>query len=442
MSVDPTTIPPTSPLPPRTNRPATLMTVGVGLVLSALLTGAAYLWSGFRPSPGTPATGSATAGTNGTTPSAPGTGGEEAAAEARRAKELADAKRRAEVEAEAVARRARVATLKAEGETVREALARFDEQAAAWKAGIASLRTDEAGRKLAADPNQLTPVATALTRDRVTPRQRAGWDEQFQQLMVPVVLADRDPTAVVVVAEDTLAQMTRLLTAVRAAEKELAADRAVVETAKTATSSRSPAAHTLAAALEQRTAAERTAELTQVEEARQAALKKQAEELAAIEAKKIEAEGATAKADALTKLQKAEHDKKLAEIAQKAEEEKQKAARARAQLLVEYEADLPTIKTTLPAFITHGKTHRKDTSNGPVSLTVIQSKRALEDSREGMKAFCHMAHQVKDRQSGPIPSFLGSEFDWQNLDKDTVRKAQGLIRKYGTIMVEKGLLGE
>jgi len=51
-----------------------------------------------------------------------------------------------------------------------------------------------------------------------------------------------------------------------------------------------------------------------------------------------------------------------------------------------------------------------------------------------------MARQIGDRPQGPIPNFLGSEFDWQQLDKDAVRKAQTLIIKYGAIMVEKGLL--
>jgi hypothetical protein len=334
--------------------------------------------------------------------------------------------------------RARLAALKADGDSVREALTRFDSLTTLWKSKYEPLRTDDSGRRIAASPTHLVLALTVFGRERISDRQRAGWDEQLNQLLTPA--ADRDLKTPVVVSDDTLALMTRLMSTVKAAVKDLESDAAVLESAKLATASMTPSSDTLAQALEKRTIAEKTAELTRVEEGRKAALKKQADELAAIEQKKIDAETVIKKSAALVELQKIEYEKKQAELALKAAEDKRKADLAKAQLLTEYEKDLPTIKATLPAFITSGKSYRQKASNGPLSLAYIQGKGALEDSKTGMREFCRIAREINDRPAGPIPQFSGSEFSWQQLDKDAVRKAQNLIIKYGTIMVEKGLL--
>ena len=237
---------------------------------------------------------------------------------------------------------------------------------------------------------------------------------------MPTVLSERAPNTPVVVTDDTLALATKLAATVRAAVKDLESDAPVLGAAKTATATVAPSPNSLSAAFEQRLVAHKTAELIRVEESRQAAVKKQAEELAAIDRRKIEAETEIKKTAALADVKKAEFEKKQAEVALKAVEDKRKADLAKAQLVTEYERDLPSIKLTPPAYIT--------------------GKGALDDSKRRMKEFCRVARQNNDRQPGPIPNVSGSEGSWQDLDKDAVRKAQTDAIKYGDILVEKGHL--
>ena len=83
--------------------------------------------------------------------------------------------RRAEAEAKRVPLRARLAMLKADGEAVRDELARFDKLATDWKVKYEPLRSDEAGQRIVASPTHFALAATVFARDRVSNRKRVGW---------------------------------------------------------------------------------------------------------------------------------------------------------------------------------------------------------------------------------------------------------------------------
>jgi hypothetical protein len=355
---------------------------------------------------------------------------------ARHARE--EEKKRLDEESSRAALNARLTQLKTEGESVAETLTQLERLASVWKTKYEPLRSDEVGQRIAVSPTHLVSAITALSRDRVSDKQRASWTTQLQQLLTPVELAAKS-TAIPTVTDDTLGMVTKLHTTIRAAIKDWETDMAVLEAAKTATASLQPGP-TLSVAWTQKLANERIDDLKAVEAVRQTAREEQTKRLAAAAKATVDAETLEKETQILVNKKEADHRRRQEELALLAAEEKRKRELAKAKLLIEYENDLPTIKTMLPAFITSGRTHRSKASNGPVSLTVIQSKGALEKNRNGMKEFCHMARQIGDRPQGPIPNFLGSEYDWQMLDKDTVGQAQDLIIKYGAIMVEKGLL--
>ena len=128
----------------------------------------------------------------------------------------------------------------------------------------------------------------------------------------------------------------------------------------------------------------------------------------------------------------------LAQERQKKEDEAREAT-----LEKEFEKDLPQIRQSLAAFITPGFAYRdKRAPKGPISLAWLEGIGALEDSRQGMERIASVASHQNDRPRGAIPFLIGNEYGWQQMPKEPITKAQGLLTKYGKLMVKKGLLAE
>jgi hypothetical protein len=52
-----------------------------------------------------------------------------------------------------------------------------------------------------------------------------------------------------------------------------------------------------------------------------------------------------------------------------------------------------------------------------------------------------LACAVNDRPRGALPYFIGGDLDWREVKNSApVEKAQALLKKYGELMVRKGML--
>ena len=152
-------------------------------------------------------------------------------------------------------------------------------------------------------------------------------------------------------------------------------------------------------------------------------------------------------AEAVKKQTEAADALKLAEIAaatqkdQLAKDEKL-AQVAKQKLEAEFNADLPKIRTYLAPFIGEGRNMRgNENGKGPGSYSVIVGKGALEESDKGLIVLGQIG-TLSDRPKNGFPEVTGSGYMATHNGMDYLEVAQGLLKKYGPMMVEKGMLAE
>ncbi|MEM7785895.1 MAG: hypothetical protein AAF623_21280 [Planctomycetota bacterium] len=146
-------------------------------------------------------------------------------------------------------------------------------------------------------------------------------------------------------------------------------------------------------------------------------------------------------AEAVKKQTEAADALKLAEIAaatqkdQLAKDEKL-AQLAKQKLEAEFNADLPKIRTYLAPFIGEGRNMRGEVGGkGPGSYAVIVGYGALENSPKGLMAMADIGLRSDRPKNGfPYAGSVGAN--------DFFEVAQQLLKKYGPLMVEKGMLIE
>ena len=133
---------------------------------------------------------------------------------------------------------------------------------------------------------------------------------------------------------------------------------------------------------------------------------------------------------------------------EKAKQEFAKRAEAKRKLEVEFQRDLPDIRSLLKPFITPGRTqhlhkfaYRPDSNPNPrpVSLGSLEALGYLHDSTERLTAFWRSTSHENDRPFGSFPKApYGKTVITHELE--AVRRAQGYLKRYSDLMVEKGML--
>ncbi len=133
---------------------------------------------------------------------------------------------------------------------------------------------------------------------------------------------------------------------------------------------------------------------------------------------------------------------------EKAKQEFAKRAEAKRKLEVEFQRDLPDIRSLLKPFITPGRTqhlhkfaYRPDSNPNPrpVSLGSLEALGYLHDSTERLTAFWRSTSHENDRAFGSFPKApYGKTVITHELE--AVRRAQGYLKRYSDLMVEKGML--
>ena len=344
--------------------------------------------------------------------------------------------------------------------TTRQNLRKLQALQSAWEAQSKSVRTGDLGRRIAASPIHLGLAADLLDQRHPSKEEAYDWEQQLKTLAKPVESKSQD--------EDSGLQMTvdhakmladldkQIAEALQAFEKQqFLMDAIVTETAKIAphpqTFEEVVGAQNREAeiALAERVAAARAVARSDAEQA-------QVDRLAQVERELVEAEtirreqNSRAEKTAIETLAKAEQDriheetrveeaKRRAEIAGLSVEASRLNDAVRlAQLERDFESDLPKIRGYLSAFTADGYSLRTDGTKGPVSLSLIRGKGALDSTREGMGKLVGLAHSGSDRPPGPIPYI--TLFNVGQAPLEPIETAQALLTKYGDLMVKKGLL--
>ena len=144
--------------------------------------------------------------------------------------------------------------------------------------------------------------------------------------------------------------------------------------------------------------------------------------------------------DSQRRVQLAEQRSKK-ELAVRAEEKR--------RLEKEFERDRSEIESILKPFITPGHTQHlhkfayrpdNDPNARPVSFGSLKGLGYLNDSTERLTAFWRSTSHENDRPFGSFPKAPYGQTKLTAGNLKAVKKAQGYLKKYGALMVEKGML--
>lgn len=357
---------------------------------------------------------------------------------------------------------AQTAVVSAKIASCRRYLDKIKRLSADWETRFADLLTNETGRRIAASPAHVRTVHVVLQQEPPAQEQLVQWELQTDALGEPFENKNEQNLGIVSVTQDHIHSIDALHdelvhTSFEFERQQLLLERIVRETTNTP-----PAQETLEQVLtrvrqeQAKEEADRVASI--LAQARAQAIEEQAAKIAALEkeviqaetdrqAKKLEAE--KRQIEQLTELDRQElaeqtrvkEQERKARIAQlKAAAEQAAAAIEEAALEREFEKSLPDIKRYLAAFITPGVAYRRDGTTGPFPYSVIEAAGALAPDRKGMEALLKLVNFKNDRPRGPLPYFQGSDLGWQRTNKEPIAKAQELLKRFGPLMVKKGML--
>lgn len=334
-----------------------------------------------------------------------------------------------------------------------EAVAAFEKSAAAWETTTRELLTTEKGKPLATNAEALGQFRILWAQPRPEADEPATLRRRLDPLkaVLDKALAANDTSYAP--SEDVVSRLKAIEDeARRGAEayddlnRRLAA--IVASTPQGGAGEGTPTLQAALDALEQRLTAEETAAIAAAVERER---KDRAEQLARekaeserqITAAQLEAEKVRREAE----VKRLADEKQVALAQAKAEEEVRKAARERADLERRFQAALPEIQSLLTPFITEGFTQpgrnyfeQATTKKMKVSFGKLKGSGFLEDTPEGVHTFVTAVtlNKANDRPLGSFPSSRTNSYSdpWFA----PAQRAQELLREFGPIMVEKGML--
>lgn len=360
--------------------------------------------------------------------------------------------------------RAKLAVLKGQVSVVKQKLANLKSELASWTARYGSLMSGDQGRRIVGSETHLRLLRGILAQERPNDKQVTEWQLIVDQLAPLIEAGNKDPDAVIIISPEHKEMIANAETWVNKSLAEFEQQNLLVDAILKETASMPVAKSTLGGLLrseDERKNRELTMQLEGIlngvdEEAKADRIRRVSQlrkEVLEAETHALEKEerAKIAKAELTTKLnaEKAVEEAKVAEAEARAEMERSKekaaeidAASARKKLEVEFQRDKKLIELYLIAFTAEGYSLRQDKSKGPASLAVLIREGVFKTGKPGLEAIMQAAHREESRPKGPIPSFYGGEIGWRTTDPKPSEKAQELLKKYGTLMVEKGMLAE
>jgi len=341
-------------------------------------------------------------------------------------------------------------------------IAELSKERAAWSQRIQPLLDNDAGRRLAGDDTVVTRVQANWLPDTYM-TDPAFEPERFTSRLEKLAKSNHPSPAVIELYTALRDDLQQTLTFIQQRRKG-------IEALVASTTAATPAGRTLRVAVDdirkQKDAdhAARIAAMVEQAEAERVALMGEREaELYRKETERLDAEkrreiSRIEKQTELVRIQeKAELElaEKKAELARMQAAEEQRDIEQKAQLAKlnsEFERDMSEIKKVLAPFITprytqfNGGHWQTNTEQAPISLMALTTAGALDDSMDGMTRLAgigyYMPGQSTRRNSNDRPrwsNMLSGRGIHQNYI-EFVKRAQELLRKYGDLMVERGML--
>jgi len=327
-------------------------------------------------------------------------------------------------------------------------IAALEAAVAAWQRTTAELMTSDQGKAVAADEEALARYQSLRASERPDPTLPVALRARFAPLreFLDKALASEDGSYAP--SEDLVARIEAVRAEATAAaavyedhNRKLAA---LVASVPAAAGADTPTLETALEQLEERLAAEEAALVSAaVEEARkeraEALARAQADTERQVTAERLKAEEMERgiKLDELRDRQEAARQQAAAEAREREE------AQRRVELERRFEAALPEIQALLRPFITDGNTQpvgrffKRSTTRGKVSFSALQGGGLLDDSVESARNLFNgmVPNRQNDRELGSFPG-MGGRGDWIG----QVVRAQQLLREFGPLLVEKGML--
>ncbi len=318
-----------------------------------------------------------------------------------------------------------------------------------WATLEGALLNGPAGSRVAGSAQHLQRVVDIMQQVRPTAEQIVEWESQLNPLMEPFSQAASESTPVVI-TEEHAQLLTDLGKELKTQAAEFQRQKLLLESVQRETSGLAPHELKLAEAIEQHRVQRERAEadrLTQVREtARLEAEKAGADRIATAEQELTNAKLKQAEQKIAAEKEQVAEESRVAEMQHKASlagltEEATRAADGLrwAQLEREMQRDMNEIKGLLMAFTSPGFAYRPDDTKGPVSYSLIRSSGGLDPTRKGLGNLFFIATGNSDRERGGLPAGVGGHIS-SSTPTAPIERAQGLLVKYGELMVRKGML--
>lgn len=300
------------------------------------------------------------------------------------------------------------------------------EEARLWHENVEPLLTNETGRCIAARTELLDQFRAVMAEDRPGPERAGAAEAAMQSLLEPLRNASNDNQDLSPVEARVLSEFQRLRDEARLHAGKLRQLRVRIEAIATQAGGIDAGNIPLAEAIEQR---ER--------------------ELAAIDARDLEARLAKARLEAAEAKAAAEEEAIVAEGARTAD-----AIRAQAEhKKLVARAKQPDVQRYLAPFLAPGYfqpqgqhltvSYTRTTQKQPVSFSLLEGTGALDDSIKGLQTLNLLASRgwVPDNPWHDRPYWNFSvDRPWSTADQEYVAHAQKLLRELGPTLVELQLL--
>lgn len=305
------------------------------------------------------------------------------------------------------------------------------------------VKTDDRGRCIAANDQHVAQCVALLADEHITQREYEALQARHTSLSDALVAAESVATAP---SEKVFNLLETLKQDVELAVKPLVAKHAELRNLIAFAATNEPSAQTLQAAIDEFNRKRMQERLQALAAKAEVLRQRQTQKQIQAQQKEADLKLAVQEQKAINRQNELVLEKKRLVDEAKREWDRKRREQQKAAALAEYQRNLPVIKNYLGAFIKpghklRGKQHTLKA--GPASLSVLRSMGVMADNQDGMLALINATSQSKnDRSTHRFASdirYLHPD-KWHQADMSMLYKMHELLRKFGPIMVEQGLL--
>jgi hypothetical protein len=332
------------------------------------------------------------------------------------------------------------------------ALKDLDQTLENWRRDYLPILDDDRGRKIAADAKAVAQLVTLFEGSFPEERDAHTWRLELEAVTQPIRDAAKQGSEYRVSPEDRVF-LESFLTRVDAANRQLRTRKRTMDRLLLDADRQAPAEVTLRDALETHDQQLLIEFATAATEKRVEALRRTVEEQSAAIQQAEEERIAAA-----TRVRVAEIEAARAGLMERKQDIDQQVADARAaaerrQLEADYRRDEAEIKTLLTPFLADSESQpslgKPDEPRswivpgvpfGPTSYGRLLGSGALEETAEGTRRLYYVGgYQLNFRPKGGFPQYSATGLNNDGIAQ-RVARARELLKKYGPLLVEKGML--